>query len=521
MGTQMTIGKKLIASFAVMQVLTLLFGISSLTAIGSLSGSLDAVVNVTTRKIELTDAVSTARSDMLAAQRGVIMFTFGKSPEGVEKAKRLFESAAGRWASLLSDIRPLLVTEEGQRLTNQLEAGLASWRSAFTEIEQLTASGNPDAAINIAVDKGVPIYDAAGRDSQRLQEQQKEMLEKGKQAAADLKMMSRWIAFALIGLSLCAGAAVLFVVRRTSRTLQKAATELAEGADQVASAATQVSGSSQSLAQGASEQAASLEETSSSSEEIASMARKNSENLRTAADLVSQSQQRFGVAEQALQQMVAAMGEITDSSQKVSKIIKVIDEIAFQTNILALNAAVEAARAGEAGMGFAVVADEVRNLAQRCARAAGDTTVLIEESVGKSNAGQAKVDLVAEEVRNLAQMAAKVNMLVDEVKLGSAEQSKGIEQVAQAVTQMERVTQTSAANAEESAAASQELSAQSKTLRAVAVQLTGLVGASKRGTARHPGRSNVSHRPAPPPLAQPVIAGGKDAFPLEEYSKEF
>ncbi len=178
--------------------------------------------------------------------------------------------------------------------------------------------------------------------------------------------------------------------------------ELGEGAGQVASAAGQISSSSQSLAQGASQQAASLEETSASSEEINSMARKNAENSQSANGLVTQSQQKFHETNQSLESMVVAMGDIKDSSDKVAKIIKVIDEIAFQTNILALNAAVEAARAGEAGMGFAVVADEVRNLAQRCAQAARDTAALIEESIVKSNDGKVKVDQVAVAIRAIS-----------------------------------------------------------------------------------------------------------------------
>jgi methyl-accepting chemotaxis protein/methyl-accepting chemotaxis protein-1 (serine sensor receptor) len=271
--------------------------------------------------------------------------------------------------------------------------------------------------------------------------------------------------------------------------LRLAVSELSEGAGQVASAAGQISSSSQSLAQGASEQAASLEETSASSEEINSMARKNAENSQAANSLVTQSQQKFTETNHSLETMVVAMGDIKASSDKVARIIKVIDEIAFQTNILALNAAVEAARAGEAGMGFAVVADEVRNLAQRCAQAAKDTAALIEESIGKSNEGKVRVDQVAVAIRAITEESAKVKTLVDEVTLGSQEQTRGIEQVARALTQMEQVTQQSAASAEESAAAAEELTAQASTLMEVVGQLSAMVGGAEA--------SERSHRTAP------------------------
>jgi methyl-accepting chemotaxis protein/methyl-accepting chemotaxis protein-1 (serine sensor receptor) len=271
------------------------------------------------------------------------------------------------------------------------------------------------------------------------------------------------------------------LVRYLNTTLKEAITGLLEGAEQVASAAGQVAVSSQSLAQGSSEQAASLEETSASSEEIHSMARKNSENSRAAADLVAESQQRFAQSNQSLNQMVVAMGEINAQSDKISKIIKVIDEVAFQTNILALNAAVEAARAGEAGMGFAVVADEVRNLAQRCAQAAKDISALIEESIAKSKDGKAKVDQVATAIRTITDEAARVKTLVDEVNLGSQEQTRGIEQVAKAITQMEQVTQTIAASAEEGASAAEELTAQSETLKDIVRGLTAMIGGGHRG----------------------------------------
>jgi methyl-accepting chemotaxis protein/methyl-accepting chemotaxis protein-1 (serine sensor receptor) len=249
------------------------------------------------------------------------------------------------------------------------------------------------------------------------------------------------------------------------------------------------------------------------------MARKNSENSRGAVDLVTQSQQKFVQANQLLHEMVVAMNEINTQSGKISKIIKVIDEIAFQTNILALNAAVEAARAGEAGMGFAVVADEVRNLAQRSAQAARDTAALIEESITKSNGGKVKVDQVATAIRFITGESAKLKTLVDDVNLSSQEQTRGIEQISRAITQMEQVTQKTAANAEESASASEELNAQSETLKDVVVRLTAMIGGAANGHNR------PAHRRAAPAKGKsphrPSYGASQEAVPLEEQFKEF
>ncbi|HTR38578.1 MAG TPA: methyl-accepting chemotaxis protein [Bryobacteraceae bacterium] len=267
----------------------------------------------------------------------------------------------------------------------------------------------------------------------------------------------------------------IFMVRRLNSLVQATVVEIGEGTEQVASAAAQVSAVSQVLAQGTSEQAASLQQTSASTEEITSITRKNADNARVASDLMAAVDSGVAKANVTLTEMVASMGEINASSDKISKIIKVIDEIAFQTNILALNAAVEAARAGEAGMGFAVVADEVRNLAQRSAQAAKDTADLIEESIQRSQDGSKKLDRVSEAIGAITESTAKAKNLIEEVSLGGSEQSRGIQQIATAVAQMEQVTQKAAASSEESAAAGEELTAQAESLRNLVSQLRALV----------------------------------------------
>jgi methyl-accepting chemotaxis protein len=208
------------------------------------------------------------------------------------------------------------------------------------------------------------------------------------------------------------------------------------------------------------------------------MAHSNTVSSKSVAEIVTDSERKFADTTNALDSMVQAINGIATSSEKVSKIIKVIDEIAFQTNILALNAAVEAARAGEAGMGFAVVADEVRSLAQRSAEAAKQTTALIEESITSSTNGKAKVDEVVVLMRDLAQQSSNIKVLVDAVSLGSEEQSRGIEQITKTVGEMQTVTRSSAATAEESAAAAEELAGQSEALRRVVGHLRTMVGDS-------------------------------------------
>ena len=282
--------------------------------------------------------------------------------------------------------------------------------------------------------------------------------------------------------------AVILVTLNSTR-VRRALNVLAETLGQVSQALTgsagQVSSASQSLAEGSSEQAASLEETSSSLEEMSSMTKRNAENAQKANELAKQARTAADKGVGDMHSMSAAMEAIKISSDDIAKIIKTIDEIAFQTNILALNAAVEAARAGEAGMGFAVVADEVRNLAQRSAQAAKETAAKIEGAISKTAQGVEINRKVSETLNEIVTKARQVDELAAEVAGASREQTQGITQINSAVGQMDKVTQSNAANAEESAAAAQELNSQAAAMRESVAELLQLVGGQGRtsGTA--------------------------------------
>jgi methyl-accepting chemotaxis protein len=315
-----------------------------------------------------------------------------------------------------------------------------------------------------------------------------------------------------VATALLLGLGVAWLIsRRISRTLSGIAGEMADGSAEVASAAGQVSKSSQDLASGASQQAASLEETSASLEEISSMTKRNADAAAQAKGLANQTRSAAETGAGDVNDMNLAMDAIKASSGNIAKIIKTIDEIAFQTNILALNAAVEAARAGEAGAGFAVVAEEVRALAQRSATAAKETADKIEDAITKSEHGATISSKVATSLSEIVDKARKVDGLIGEIAQASQEQSAGIGQVLTAVTQMDRVTQTNAAAAEEGAAAAEELNAQAQMMDRAVADLKTLVG----GQASHDSQSGrkPAKQPAAPFVAPKTVTTAKPPTP--------
>ena len=476
MKSQMTIEKQLFLSFGAALALTLAVSGLAFQGFGTLGGAVEKLIKVNARKQYLAGDMDASMASVIAWERGILLRAYMKDRETMEKYNQGFRETSSRVKKDLDEFVPLVETAEARQMAGEIQSAFETIQGLHEEQWNLAISGKLEEATAVYKEKLNPAVVQINKITDKLQTQQAGLMDKVGKDTEDSVSHSRWITALMIGLSLLVGTVVVFIVRQINRHLRQAIADLSQGAVQMASAASQVSSSSQSLAQGSSEQAASLEETFSASEEINSMASKNSQNSAAAADLVTQSQQKFVQTNQALDQMVVAMGEINTQSDKIAKIIKVIDEIAFQTNILALNAAVEAARAGEAGMGFAVVADEVRNLAQRCAQAAKDTAALIEESITKSNDGKVKVDQVATAIRTITEESAKVKTLVDEVNRGSQEQARGIEQIGKALAQMDQVTQQTAANAEESASAAEELNAQSEALKEVVEGLTTMVG---------------------------------------------
>lgn len=280
------------------------------------------------------------------------------------------------------------------------------------------------------------------------------------------------IFFAALALST---ASAIFMVRQINASLRLVSNGLRRESEQLLSAATEVASASQSVAQEATELATMIEQTSASAVQISGMASQSAENARTTVDLVVESARSSESANRAVKDCVEAMDAIGSSSGEIAKTLRVITEIAFQTDILALNASVEAARAGEAGLGFAVVADEVRNLAKRCSDASQVISVLVEQSLANAASGRTKIHLLAASEEKVNEMYAQLKPLVEKVLSNSIEQNEATTQIGRALNTMEKANQQSASAAEETASRADELHEQSNQLHLLAAGLGRLV----------------------------------------------
>jgi methyl-accepting chemotaxis protein len=471
-----TIGVKLFTSFGAMLALVLVLGGTSLKINLDLGGELDNAVRVTAKKQMLAGQILATTAEMTALERGVASSEMLQQKDKSEAFLKQYSDAEKRGRQELSDFMEMPSSEDTHTQLVALDAEQNALKKMQDRFVTMLQKQQMDQALKTFDDALLPKLAKMSDLARGLVDQQAEQLTVISKNAESKEAGSRWVTVGLLSLCVAVGIGLVFVARGITARLRDLTSQIAGCARGVSEASSQISTASRALADGASRQAGSLEETSAASQELSTMTQSNANNSQQANRLMAKTDTQVTEANRQLGEMVSSMHNIGAASEKIAKIIKIIDEIAFQTNILALNAAVEAARAGEAGMGFAVVADEVRNLAGRCAQAARDTSNLIAESIETTREGKAKLDHMARAIQSITESTVEVKRLVDEVSVSSGEQARGIEHIAGSLSQIEYITQQAAASAQQSATASASMSAQSEAMDAVTQQLVAMVG---------------------------------------------
>ena len=371
-----SIGRKLFLATGLLVLLVAILGVLSLHSLGKVQGNMEFAAGPMADKIELAGQIGDVSRLLYLGEKSIIVTTWaGQDAVFAEWAGRETKGQQDL-AALIAKARPMFSSAENQQRLDRLEANLAEWVKTEGKINRLLQQGKVEDAQELNVAENKPRYEVMTKDAQDMLEKVVAEMGQARDDGAATYNFALWTVLAAIAAGIVLGALAFWVIRDILRTLKVTLAELRTGGSQVAAASGEIASTSQSLTQAASEEAASVEEISASMEEMTAMTQRNREHASEAAAMMVETAALVKRSNAALAEMQSSMGAIKHSSEKVAKINRTIDEIAFQTNILALNAAVEAARAGEAGKGFAVVAEEVRNLAQRAAAAAKDTAAI-------------------------------------------------------------------------------------------------------------------------------------------------
>ena len=476
MKTQFNLHTRLQGAFGILAAASLLGAGSAAWTTNRLREEMDRAVNGSAKTLDLAGQYSTLAFKARTANRNMLLYGMSHNQKIVEEQVKLSDTAGRQLDAVKAQIVPLLDTPAKSASFAVADRARVKWFTVSQQVVEMCRADHAEEANMLSQQQLRGPAQEFDKAVGELIDGARQQLQEADGRAGAMGVWSLRTAAATILVSILLAIAGFFAIGRISQHLRRTVKSLTTTADNLMQAASQMRSSSDSLAKGASEQAASHEETSAATEEISSISREAATTATAAAELVSSVDARLREGDQSVSAMVTSMAEIGDSSNKVSKIIKVIDEIAFQTNILALNAAVEAARAGEAGLGFAVVADEVRTLAQRSAQAAKDTSGLIEDSLSKSRGGSERVEQVTAIFRDISVNAGKLSSLILDLKQGNSQQATGLGQIASAISKTDQVTQQTAASAEESAAASAEVAGQVKSLQDIALSLAAMVG---------------------------------------------
>jgi methyl-accepting chemotaxis protein len=459
-------------------------------------------------------------------------------PAAWEKQQQIITNARKKYDSNWSAVTATVTNEEGKATRATTVAAQNLSRPLNNQVIELIKAGKNNEATELLTKKAGPAMDEwiVTLDNGLSLQMERSKSEYDTASRTSNKALTVMVVLAI--LSIVLGIFItLFMTGSVANPIKRIVNNLNESSLQVAAASDQLSASAQQLSQGSAEQAAAIEETTASLEESSAMLQQNAANTQQAVQLSGHAQDSADKGKQEMQEMMNSMDEIRKSSDQIAKIIKVIDDIAFQTNILALNAAIEAARAGESGLGFAVVAEEVRNLAQRSAQAAKDTTAIIESNIELSSQGVLVAERVSEAFNEITTQVKKVRELMEEIAAASQEQTQGIEQVNRAMEQVEAVTQINAANSEESSAAAEELNAQAESMKKIVYELSQLVNgaaAARKANLKINNTIHENHHPNhnPPDAANERIAFAaktekskvvtpEDVIPLEKDSDHF
>jgi methyl-accepting chemotaxis protein len=522
-----TISRRIIFGFSAMLLISVVLGAIALWRLSGVSQSVIELADNTLPSILTLREYAGATRDNISTVLQYADAEPGDQRKGLEDR---ITANRSRIDELIKIYEPLISDNEDRRLFEEAKRTRAAFVSIRTRYLDLVRQGKVEEHKKLLAEAVIPAFeDTVKAVSASIEYNEKLGKDAGKTGKADAQSGVRLIGLVLAVALVVAGLLSWQIVRSTTRVLRDLASNLDQGATQTASAAGQVSAASQNLSSGASEQAASVEETSASLEEISSMIRSTADNAEKAKTLAGEAHAVAQAGSRTMVEMTQAMAAIDTSSAEVAKIVKNIDEIAFQTNILALNAAVEAARAGEAGAGFAVVADEVRSLAQRSAAAAKETADKIEAAIASSRKGSLSCAKVGESLTQIAAKVSSTDSLVGEIATAAREQAQGIEQINTAITQMDQVTQSNSASAEESASAAEELDAQAASLKDMVGKLRQLVGGAATVLVAPPplppspvrashvavSISQPAARPRPRPQPQKTLGTGqRKAIPM-------
>lgn len=494
----MTFIQKLITIITILVVVSVAIAWSGINGASSLNDHITNLIQVEAKKINLLGRVAMLSESLRKNEKNIIL---SKTVVEINEFSSVMKKERADMDRMLIEVKEYIIKPENRALIENLQNELIAYDGFIQEIEKLSIRSlgtTEDAVIaqreseNLSVTKGREIGARLVEMVSKILESNDKVLRELDQETTqdynDLKILNLIIALGGIGIAILVA---FFMVRQMMSLITSSITGLGEGAEQVASAATQISDSSQQLAEGAQEQAASVEEVTSSLAETRATVDQNAQNAREADILSKDANDSAKLGYEHIQELTTSMAEINESSRKIANIIKTIDEIAFQTNLLALNAAVEAARAGEHGLGFAVVAEEVRNLAQRSAEAAKSTADIIEQSIEQVRKGNSITSETNKAFEDILDKVKKVGDITGEIALASKEQATGVQQISEAMVQVDQITQTMASNSEESAAASEEMSAQAVQMKIAIADVANIFGIKTTNTTQV--KSSLTH----------------------------